>query len=347
MKRLKRTVCLLLFSLLLSILAPNVVPGSISQVEAAVKISKKSVVLIKGQSATLKISGTKSKVKWSSNKTSVATVSQKGKITAKKKGTATITAKIGAKKYTCKVTVQTPSISKKSVALKKGSSTTLKLSGTNQKITWKSSNTSVATVSSKGKVTAKKKGSATITATVLKKKYTCKITVTESSSGISTKGTRLNPYSAKEYTKITINDYSDKKTIGLQLLETIDGEEANQIVYKENSYNEAPSSNERWVLYHFKLSYISGEKELEASDVIYKYYFYNHNANVSLQSVETATFSYDLEPYSIFNVRLYPGGSSDVWYGMLLNNSIPYTTFKVDCGYDDNYNQLETWFTTK
>lgn len=45
------------------------------------------------------------------------------------------------------------------------------------KATWKSSNPKVATVSSKGKVTAKKKGTATITAKVGKTTYKCKVTV--------------------------------------------------------------------------------------------------------------------------------------------------------------------------
>lgn len=73
---------------------------------AAVKISKKSITLVKGQTAVLKISGTKKNVKWFSSKKSVAAVTRTGKIVAKKKGTATITGKIGRKKYTCKVTVK-------------------------------------------------------------------------------------------------------------------------------------------------------------------------------------------------------------------------------------------------
>lgn len=73
---------------------------------AAARISKKSITLVKGQTAVLKISGTTKNVKWSSGKKSVATVTRTGKVAAKKKGTATITAKIGRKKYTCKVTVK-------------------------------------------------------------------------------------------------------------------------------------------------------------------------------------------------------------------------------------------------
>lgn len=47
----------------------------------------------------------------------------------------------------------------------------------NVKATWKSSNPKVASVTSKGKVTAKKKGTATISAKVNGKTYKCKVTV--------------------------------------------------------------------------------------------------------------------------------------------------------------------------
>ena len=44
----------------------------------------------------------------------------------------------------------------------KGEKTTLKVTGTKQKVAWRSSKKSVATVNSKGQVVAKNKGSATI-----------------------------------------------------------------------------------------------------------------------------------------------------------------------------------------
>ena len=63
-----------------------------------------------GQTKTIKIKGAKLKVKWSSSKKSVATVKSTGKASAKiraiKKGKAVITAKMGKKKFTCKVTVK-------------------------------------------------------------------------------------------------------------------------------------------------------------------------------------------------------------------------------------------------
>ena len=77
-------------------------------VSAAGKINKKKATLKVGQTLQLKVTGTKGKVKWKSSKKSVATVSSKGRVKAKKKGYATITAKVGKKKYTCKVTVKKP-----------------------------------------------------------------------------------------------------------------------------------------------------------------------------------------------------------------------------------------------
>lgn len=145
--------------------------------QAAVKISKKSATLIKGQSLILKVTGTKEKVKWSTNKKKVATVTQKGVVKAKAKGTATISAKVGKKTYKCKVKVETPKISKTKATLNVGKKLTLKITGNTQKVKWNSNKKSVAVVTQKGVVTAKKAGSAVITATIAKKKYNCKITV--------------------------------------------------------------------------------------------------------------------------------------------------------------------------
>lgn len=98
MKKSKKLLAVLTIMLLIVCMA---VP-----VSAAGKINKKKATLKVGQTLQLKVTGTKRKVKWTSSKKSVATVSSKGRVKAKKKGTATITAKVGKKKYTCKVTVK-------------------------------------------------------------------------------------------------------------------------------------------------------------------------------------------------------------------------------------------------
>ena len=197
MKRFKKASIILLVCMLLSVIA---MPVSAS----AAKLNKKSVSLNVGKTYTLKAKGTKGKITWTSSNKSVATVSSKGVVKAKKKGTAVITAKYGKKKLACKVTVKQPvksiKLNKTSATLKKGKSLTLKAtispsSANSKTVTWTSSNKEVATVTSKGVVKAVGNGTATITVKAKNgsgKKATCKITVGTSSNTTPTYKTLEN-----------------------------------------------------------------------------------------------------------------------------------------------------------
>lgn len=79
---------------------------------------------------------------------------------------------------TCKVKVVAPTvkISAKKLTIKKGKTAKLKITGTNAKVTWKSSKKKVATVKN-GVVTAKKTGKTKITAKVAGKTLICNVTV--------------------------------------------------------------------------------------------------------------------------------------------------------------------------
>ena len=130
-------------------------------------------------------------VKWKSSDKTIATVSSSGKVTGVKSGIVTITCTSNATglSTTCKVTVGTITLSKSSATITVGE--TLKLKPTvypttleDQSVTWKSSNKAVAKVSSTGKVTAVKAGTATITCTSVATglSTTCKITVKAASA---------------------------------------------------------------------------------------------------------------------------------------------------------------------
>ncbi len=150
-------------------------------------LNVKKITLGLGETFTLKVANTTGKVTYKSSKTKYVKVTSAGKITAKKKGSATITATLAdGTKLTCKVTVKKApkkiSLAKKSVTLKKGKTYKIKVklpaNTASYKITYKTSSKKVATVDTAGKVTAKKKGKATITVTTFnKKKATLKVTV--------------------------------------------------------------------------------------------------------------------------------------------------------------------------
>lgn len=73
--------------------------------QAKTRLNKTKLTISVGQKVTLKVKGSRKKAKWSSSNKKVATVSRKGKVRAKKAGKTTITAKVGKKKYRCKITV--------------------------------------------------------------------------------------------------------------------------------------------------------------------------------------------------------------------------------------------------
>lgn len=126
-------------------------------------------------------------ITFKSSDQSIAAVAKSGKITAKKTGTAVITATTGSgceSSITVKVK-KAPSkvkLSSGTKTLRAGKTYPLKVSFSSgaysNKLTFSSSNKEVASVSKTGKITAKKKGKATLTViTYNKKKATLRVTI--------------------------------------------------------------------------------------------------------------------------------------------------------------------------
>ncbi len=204
MSRFKK--CFTWFMVLLALTLILPISFGTKKVEAAgsVGLEYSWLNMTQGSTYTLKMKGTSQKVKWSSSNKKVATVTKKGKITAKTGGTCTITAKVGGKKYKCTLKVKgskkaTPSKFKKTtlnmlnlkldvakieyskdgepVLTNNKGTFKLKVLNSSKKAKWKTSNAKVATVKN-GTVTAVAKGKCTISAVIKGKRYKCAVTVT-------------------------------------------------------------------------------------------------------------------------------------------------------------------------
>lgn len=204
---------------------------------SGISLNKSSISILVGttEKLTKTISpstATNQDVTWTSSDTSVATVSTSGDVTAKKVGTTIITVTTNnGYKTTCRVNVVDTvklkgiSLNKATLTIKEKQTETLKItfnpnSATNKKVTWKSSNTNIATVNSSGKVIGVSPGTATITVVSNDGEFkaTSKITV----EAISKKVTSIS-LDKKELTlvsgetailKHTINpDYAENKNV--------------------------------------------------------------------------------------------------------------------------------------
>ena len=181
--------------------------------EAAVRLSKKSVTVLKGKIYTIQVKGTRQKAVWKTSRPATARIIRRKagsvQIRAVKTGTSTISAGIKGKTYKCKVRVVDPKLSSTKLRIQAGSRKVLSVKGGSGKITWKSSNPSVASVSG-GKVTALKAGEAKITATQNKKKMTCTVTIRKKAAAADPGNTKPEPSKPKKVWVVTKEAWTEQ-----------------------------------------------------------------------------------------------------------------------------------------
>ena len=252
--------------------------GNLNTVKAKskVKISNSKITLTVRQSKTLKIKGTKKKPKWSSSKKSVATVSKKGKVVAKKAGSATITAKIGKKKYKCKVTVK-----------------------------------------------SKKKTQNNV-------KPTTPANPTPSAPA-NPVGSRTNPDNPRN--GVTVRDYS--RTYCFKLNDVYKGNDAINVLKSYGEWGESEQDelyshpNTTLVLFSFDISAISGYDNyyLDGIDILNPYSFYNSSATQNLGGVSALYLDWS---YDRSDIKLYNGGTSKMYAAFFIPNGVTSFTYNND-----------------
>lgn len=162
---------------------------------ASITISRESIELVEGESIVLAATvspsdATDKKVSWSSSKSSVASVDQKGTVTALSVGSATVTASAGGKNSLCNVTVSARTIAVSSITLDKtelslnvGEEYQLKATiepsnASDQNVKWSSVSSSIASVN-EGLIKGIKIGETKITASVGGHSAVCTVKVSE------------------------------------------------------------------------------------------------------------------------------------------------------------------------
>ena len=154
MKQMRNSICKLvaIFMAVIMILSFNPVNA---QAATKMKINKTKTTIYVGDSTSLKVTGTNKKIKWTSSNKKVATVTAKGKVTAKKAGKTVITAKVAGKTFKCTIVVKKPCLT----ASVKGNTYKIVLHGgkikkytSNKKITIKKINDKTLKVTVKKKI---------------------------------------------------------------------------------------------------------------------------------------------------------------------------------------------------
>lgn len=170
MKYVKRFIsCFMIVTLLFGVMSMNGSLLTVAKTQASGRLEmERNIGLALNDTYVLHLN-TKKKVKWSSSDKKIVTVTQKGKITAKSYGEAIIIAKVSKKEYKCKVTVYEPCfVNKKQVYIKpqkvmqEGDTFQTRVIWFTPK-SYSSNRPSIASVSKKGVIKAKKSGVATIT----------------------------------------------------------------------------------------------------------------------------------------------------------------------------------------
>lgn len=302
-----------------------------------------------GNTCTIKLLNNSKSVKWSTtNKKIKITKKSKKSATIKgvKNGTSYLKAKVGKKTYKCKITIlKKPQLDKTNLSLKTGNVVTVKILNAKGTVKWSKSDNKIKiekSTNSYAKIKAVNSGTTYLQAKYLGKTYKCKIII-QNSAPVA--GSRTNPLSA--YNEYTTNIYDYGRYLGkfkIQLLDYKDGKEAWNYLSKYE-YNDAPTSSREYIYVRFKITYLSGSDQIDATDVVNHYSnFFNSNANYQLDNLDWASDPEDIE--DMVNISLYPGGNAICSTAILIcsgNTPITYRLETKDSYGEDSY----TWFTTK
>ncbi|MBR5579112.1 MAG: Ig-like domain-containing protein [Lachnospiraceae bacterium] len=185
-------------------------------------LSASKVTINVGETYDIDVVDSNVNPRWTAWSINNVKIDQNGVVTGVRKGTAVVSARVGLKIQTCKVTVVEPSIklNKTTALLYSGEGTsqsTLQLKatvkGAGKAVTWKSDKPNVAKVDENGQVTSVAPGTAVITATGNGKEAACKVTVKKNSLTLNMANLQLSTKGNGSSIKLVPTIVGSKKNI--------------------------------------------------------------------------------------------------------------------------------------
>nr|DAW07881.1 MAG TPA: intimin [Caudoviricetes sp.] len=214
----------------------------------------------------------------------------------------------------------TVKISKSKATLYVGQTTTLRINNTYKKVTWTTSKKAVATVSSTGKVTAKKAGTAKITGKVNGKKYTCTVTV---KNKVGSRQTPADPTKG-----VTITDYNGK--YWFKLNNTWRHEDAVNKLKELGAWDDATYEYEHkevgtdLLVMEFHVKALSGFDESALTDyaIFSTSNLYDAKATTQIEDFDSIWF---INHKDVNNIKLFGGGEGTYYVACFAPDDV--TTF--------------------
>lgn len=145
-----------------------------------VTVSQKDMIMVRGTSAqisvTIQPSGSTDGIQYASDNSNVASITSKGRVTARKPGVASIIVTTSSGRQTM-VNVTVVGLNKTTLVMRQYETENLWVEAVSTNVTWQSQDTSIATVDQSGRVVCRKPGTTSIVASVNGIKLYCKVTV--------------------------------------------------------------------------------------------------------------------------------------------------------------------------
>ena len=225
------------------------------------------------------------------------------------------------------------SMSVGSLKLRVGCTYSLRTTGLYGTVTWKSSDTSVASVKN-GIISAKGPGNTTISATSGEKSVTCKVSVKGASKK---KGSKYNPKTLPKDKKkgINFNFYMEEKKVGkfnIQIERFAYGEESARMALN-NTSNPKPGATQQYLFFSVRLKYLSGTgtQTIKMSNVFN--YYNNIFGAYGAKQLKPINYGYAFgNNENMSTVTISPGNTRTADVAILVEKGFTPVTFRLQTG---------------